>query len=152
MTNTTLYSIDELVPHSGQMSLLSRVTDYGDGWLKAEVDIHSNSVFAEHSGVPAWIGIEYLAQAIAAYSGIHQRIQQSAPKLGFLLGTRRYDVNTEWFPIDQILQVRVDREMEAENGLCVFNGILTADAIEATAKINIYQPDDSIQFMKETHA
>ena len=33
------YSVAELVPHSGKMSLLDTIIDYGDGWLHAEVHI-----------------------------------------------------------------------------------------------------------------
>jgi len=146
---TQEYQLHELVPHSGTMSLLTRVTAHGEAWLEAEVDIHAASVFVEDAGVPAWVGIEYLAQAIAAYAGLQQRKQNKAPKLGFLLGTRRYDVNTAWFATGQTLLIRVEQEMVADNGLHVFKGKLTANQIEATANLNVYQPDDGVQFIKD---
>lgn len=142
------FEIQDLVPHSGTMSLLTRVTAYSDEWLEAEVDIHHGSVFVEASGVPSWVGIEYLAQAIAAFSGLQERKQHKQPKLGFLLGTRRYDVNTEWFATGQTLHIRVEQEMVAENGLHVFRGRLTANQIEASANMNVFQPEDASQFIK----
>ena len=143
------YSVDDLVPHSGSMSLLSRVTAYGDDWLEAEVDISSATLFAEEQGVPAWVGLEYLAQAIAAFSGVQERKQNQPPKLGFLLGTRRYESNVPWFATGLTLTVRVERDMVAENGLHVFKGMLTAFNVEATANLNVFQPDDASQFIKE---
>jgi predicted hotdog family 3-hydroxylacyl-ACP dehydratase len=142
------YSVEQLVPHSGSMSLLTRIVAYGDDWLQAEVDIHAGSMFAEQKGVPAWVGIEYLAQAVAAFSGVEQRQAGGEPKLGFLLGTRRYETNTDWFPCGCTLNVRVQNEMVAENGLHVFMGTLTGNQIEATARLNVFQPDDVSQYLE----
>ena len=146
---TELYEVADLVPHSRRMSLLTRVTAYGDQWLEAEVDIHSHSMFVEEKGVPTWIGVEYLAQAIAAYAGLQQRQQAQPPKLGFLLGTRRYQCNTEWFPIGETLSIRVECEMQAENGLHVFRCELRGKQVAASASLNIYQPDDASQVIEE---
>ncbi|MAK66155.1 MULTISPECIES: hypothetical protein [unclassified Methylophaga] len=143
------YQVADLVPHSGSMSLLTRVTAYGEQWLEAEVDINLQSMFVEEKGVPAWIGVEYLAQAIAAYAGLQQRQQSQPPKLGFLLGTRRYQSNTDWFAMGQTLSIRVECEMQAENGLHVFRGQLRGDQIAASANLNVYQPDDASQFLEE---
>mgnify|MGYP005996208549 CR=1 FL=1 len=71
---TAEYLVEELVPHSGRMSLLTRVVDSGDDWLTAEVDITSKSMFSDDKGVPAWVGLEYLAQAIGAYAGLQERL------------------------------------------------------------------------------
>jgi predicted hotdog family 3-hydroxylacyl-ACP dehydratase len=67
------YTVAELVPHTGTMSLLTRIIDYGDDWLSAEIHITPESIFADERGVPAWIGLEYMAQAIAAYGGRQER-------------------------------------------------------------------------------
>lgn len=146
---TVAFAVHELVPHSGTMSLLSRVTAYGEDWLEAEVDIHEASLFAEPEGVPAWVGLEYLAQAVAAFAGLQERKQQSSPKIGFLLGTRRYEVTGPFFASGLTLTVRVQREMVADNGLHVFRGQLTGHQVEASANLNVFQPDDAGAFFKE---
>ena len=148
MTDT--YIIDELVPHSGAMSLLTRVIGHGDDWLEAEVDITQASTFAETDGVPTWIGVEYLAQAIAAFSGVQQRKQAAAPKVGFLLGTRKYEVNKTFFNNGLTVKLRVERDMVGDNGLHVFNGFLTGpDGLQATAKLSVFEPENAQQYMKE---
>jgi predicted hotdog family 3-hydroxylacyl-ACP dehydratase len=143
------FDVADLVPHSGTMSLLSRITAYGEDWLEAEVDIHAASLFAEADGVPAWVGVEYLAQAIAAYAGLQERRKHAAPKIGFLLGTRRYEVSQPFFATGLTLTIRVQREMVAENGLHVFHGRLTGEQVEASANLNVFQPEDATAFMKE---
>ena len=143
------YQVADLVPHSGRMSLLSGIVDYGEGWLQAEVDITPESTFADADGVPAWIGLEYMAQAIAAYSGLQERRRGGSPKIGFLLGSRKYLCNAERFAIGQKIRVRVQPEVEGSNGLNVFNCELRGDGIEATALVNVFQPDDVEEFLQD---
>lgn len=44
----TSFTVDELVPHSGLMSLLDRIVDHGDDWLEAQVDISENTLFLKN--------------------------------------------------------------------------------------------------------
>ncbi|MDO6566962.1 hypothetical protein Q4561_07810 [Alteromonas sp. 1_MG-2023] len=141
-------NIDEFVPHSGKMSLLDEVVDYGDDWLKALVLIRPDSMFVEKQGVSAIVGIEYLAQAVAAYAGTKERKSGHKPKLGFLLGCRKYQSNVDYFPVGSVITVEVHLEMEAENGLNVFNTTLTGNGVEASAKLNVFQPTDAEAFLK----
>lgn len=69
------YDIEEIVPHSGAMSLLSTLKAYSvdDMWLEAQATIRDNNPFLTNGIVPSWVGIEYMAQAIAALSGIISR-------------------------------------------------------------------------------
>lgn len=148
MENTT-YAVSDLVPHSGKMSLLTRIVAYDADSLTAEVDIHTESLFITEQGVPAYIGIEYMAQAVAAYAGRKQKAAGGEPKLGFLLGTRRYSTNVEWFPKGRTLTVHVLSDMIADNGLHVFQATIEAGDISASANLNVFQPDDPNQFLKE---
>jgi len=149
MTN---FSVDDLVPHSGLMSLLDRIVDYGDDWLEAQVDISDSSLFLEELGVPALVGLEYLAQAIAAFSGVEEQLKGDKPKLGFLLGTRKFECSTDYFKLGQTITLKVQREMKAENGLHVFQCVLSGEGLSATATINVFQPEDASKFIKEAKA
>ena len=142
------YSVAELVPHAGKMSLLSRIVDFGEGWLQAEVDIRRASMFADEVGVPSWVGLEYMAQAIAAYAGLQERLEGGTPKIGFLLGSRHYACSSDYFVIGQTLSVKVDLEFLAENGLNVFSCRLQGRDIVASANVNVFQPDDAEAFLK----
>ncbi|MBV1889157.1 MAG: hotdog family protein [Proteobacteria bacterium] len=148
----SVYNVAELVPHSGTMSLLDRVIEYGEDWLQAEVTITADSMFADKQGVPAWIGLEYLAQTIAAFAGLQERQKGDLPKLGFLVGSRRYSCSEEYFPIGQTLQLRVEREMESESGLNVFQCMLKGEGIEGSTRLNVFQPNDVAKFLEESVA
>ncbi|OMH31679.1 hotdog family protein [Motiliproteus sp. MSK22-1] len=146
------FSVEELVPHSGKMSLLDTIVEYGEDWLHAEVQITTDSMFVDERGVPAWIGLEYLAQAIGAFSGSKERLSGDQPKLGFLLGTRKYRCTTDYFPIGQTLSIKVRRELQGDNGLSAFSCLLQGEGIEASANLNVFQPDDADQFLQDANS
>ncbi|MDX2505518.1 MAG: hotdog family protein [Gammaproteobacteria bacterium] len=143
------YSVAELVPHSGKMSLLDNIVEYRDGWLRAEVSITAGSMFADEHGVPAWIGLEYMAQAVGAYSGWQESLKGGPPKLGFLLGTRKYLCSSDYFAIGSTLTITVQLEMEAANGLNVFQCVLQGEEVDASANLNVFQPDDPEKFLQD---
>ncbi|MEH6579265.1 MAG: hotdog family protein [Amphritea sp.] len=143
------FSVAELVPHSGKMSLLDAIVGYGEDWLEAEVHISSDSMFADTQGVPAWVGLEYLAQTIGAFAGLQERLNGGKPKLGFLLGSRKYQCSTDYFPLGHVLSLRVQREMQAENGLSVFQCELQGDGLDASARLNVFQPEDADKFLQD---
>ena len=142
-------AIRSLLPHAGSMVLLDRVISVDEDSLLAEVCIRSDSLFCNGSGVGAWVGIEYMAQAIGAWAGYTAQLRGEPVKLGFLLGTRRYECRRPIFLLGSVLRVHVQRLFQSENGLGSFE--CTIDNQEgrvATATITVFQPtnvDDFVQ-------
>lgn len=145
--------IRQYVPHAGLMCLLDRVLASGDTWLEAEVTVRPESLFCDGASVGAWVGIEYMAQAIAAFGGVRARRENQAVKIGFLVGTRKYVSQWPVFPVGSSLLVRVDQQYEADNGLSVFDCRLSCAQEEvAIATITVFQPADPAEFLKGTAA
>jgi hypothetical protein len=94
----TLYAIEEVVPHRQDMCLLERITHWDQDTIEAELVVPEAGLFVEDGQVPAWVGIEYMAQAIAAWAGCRARAAGKPPQLGFLLGSRRYSSPRSSFP------------------------------------------------------
>ncbi|GMU44937.1 MAG: hotdog family protein [Xanthomonadales bacterium] len=133
--------IVELLPHAPPMVLLDRVVAAGGEHLSAEVAIRADSEFCREGRVGAWVGIEYMAQAVAAWSGWQARMRGEPVKIGYLLGTRRYDAHVPEFLVGDVLQVHVEREFQADNGLARFRAeIHRGDECCATASISVYEP------------
>ena len=147
--------VRELVPHSGQMVLLERVLSADTDNLCAEVRIRADSVLAGAHGVGSWVGIEYMAQAISAHAGWLSHQRGGGAKVGFLLGSRKYDTSVPYFVPGSVLRVHVHRVLQAENGLGAFDcRIDDADALEgaaslATATVTVYQPHNVNQFLED---
>jgi predicted hotdog family 3-hydroxylacyl-ACP dehydratase len=142
-------SIAGLVPHSGRMLLLDAVLDAGAETLCAQVTIRPDSMFCGVEGVASWVGIEYMAQAVAAHAGYLEREKNEPARIGFLLGSRRYETACAAFAVGSVLRVEVQRLLVAENGLGSYDcRILQDDATLASARLNVFQPNDIKEFMK----
>lgn len=146
------YTVAELVPHSGTMSLLDTTLHCDRKSLIAQVTIGPHTLFASERGVPAWVGIEYMAQSIAAFAGVRAREAGEEIRIGFLVGTRKYHCNVPYFPLGTRLLIEVTEELRGDNGLGVFICRITsapnsATMIAAEANLNVFQPDDAEEFL-----
>ena len=132
--------VAELLPHDSNMVLLDGVVDYDQESLIAEVVVRNDGLFGDGKTIPAWIGIEYMAQTVAAHGGMMCHLMGKPINLGFLLGTRRYISNISDFTVGTRLTVKVNRLIE-DQGLGVFDCQIIGDGIDISAKLNVYQPD-----------
>ncbi|GGI54294.1 ApeP family dehydratase [Oxalicibacterium solurbis] len=148
----SLPDIRALVPHAGRMVLLDRLVSVGEESLCAEIVIGERTVFCDGQGVGAWIGVEYMAQAVAAFAGYEARLKGSMVKVGFFLGTRSYESDCHNFTVGSRLHVFVQRALQGENGLGAFEcRIEDAEAgrgVLAKATITVFQPDDVQEFLQ----
>jgi predicted hotdog family 3-hydroxylacyl-ACP dehydratase len=135
-----MIDVADLIPHTGDMVLLDRIIDYDDQNLTAELTVRGDGLLGgDDRTVPAWVGIEYMAQTVAAYVGIKAKQANEPIRLGFLLGTRRYNSNIAAFKVGARLTIRVEKIMQ-DDGLGVFDCRIQGDGVEVTANLNVYQP------------
>ena len=109
----------DLLPHAPPMALLSRTLLVSDEAYEAEVDILESSLFCSQGAVPAWVGIEYMAQAIAAFAGAEALRRGEGVKVGFLLGSREYHCSAPYFKVGSTLSIRVKKVIHDPSGLSV---------------------------------
>ena len=135
----------ELVRHSGTMLLLTRLAEASETHAVSEVEISERSTFhREGRGVPAYVGLEYMAQTIAAYDGVERHRTGEPPEIGFLLGTRRFEAPHPYFKAGERLRIRVDMTFN-DNGMAAFDGVITvAEETRARASINVYRPGGGV--------
>jgi predicted hotdog family 3-hydroxylacyl-ACP dehydratase len=129
----------ELLPHGPEMTLIERLMEYSPRRSVATVTITPQSRFAEPGGVPAWVGIEYMAQTIAAHAGYEGRLRGEPPRIGFLLGTRAYRSDVGVFPLGATLTISVE-PLVTDAKLGAFQCAIATDRVVATAVVNTYQP------------
>jgi predicted hotdog family 3-hydroxylacyl-ACP dehydratase len=131
--------IAELIPHSGKMVLLDRVISCDNNSLSAAVVVRDDGLLGNDKTVPSWVGIEYMAQTVAAYAGVMAKRAGEPVKLGFLLGTRRYNSNVAEFKVGATLTVRVEKIIQ-NNTLGAFECLIQGVDVEVNANLNVYQP------------
>lgn len=132
--------IASLIPHTGDMVLLDRIIEFDDPRLTAELIVRGDGLLGgDDISVPAWVGIEYMAQTIATYAGMVAKQANLPIRLGFLLGTRRYCTNVAAFKVGATLTVKIEKILHDDN-LGVFDCRIQGDGVEVTANLNVYQP------------
>ncbi|GJG95375.1 hotdog family protein [Cupriavidus pauculus] len=141
--------IGELVPHAGAMRLVDELLEADATHAVARATVRPTQLFVDEAGMPAWIGIEYMAQTIAAWAGMRARETGNKPVPGFLLGTRRYACNTAAFAAGSVLTIHVQLEMAGDDGMSMFACTLAQDGNEvARATVSVYAPADAQAFLE----
>ena len=113
--------IEDVLPHAGGMVLLSRVLSHERHRTVCEAEIGQQSFLGDGSGsVAAWIGLEYMAQCVAAHGGLIGRAEGEPPRLALLLGSRRLIFHTGGFHSGQTLAVTARRVWGGTEGLVSF--------------------------------
>ncbi|MEX6501396.1 ApeP family dehydratase [Pseudomonas zhanjiangensis] len=146
----SLWPIAELLPHAGDMILLDEVLRYGEEDVETRLQVRPAGLFNQADGsLPAWLGVELMAQSIAAYAGCQARQAGAPVELGFLLGTRSFQCNVERFPAGAELHIHATRTLQDDNGMGVFECRLSGPGIEAFARLNVFRPPQVASYLAE---
>ena len=146
------WPIQQLVPHSEPMILLDRVLGYTEISVTAGLTITVESSFLRDGKVPAYIALEYMAQAITAYDGVQARLSGGAIGIGFLLGSRKLKLMVNEFePGDELVVVATmqynDGEMSAFDCQTYRQQQLVAEAT-----ISVFKPPDPQQLLVDQNS
>lgn len=146
----SLWPIAELLPHAGDMILIDEVLHFAEDDVETRLTVRPGGLFNQADGsLPAWIGIELMAQSVAAYAGCQARQAGVPVQLGFLLGTRNFQCNVERFPAGSELQIKALRSLQDDNGMGVFECQLDGPGIQAVARLNVFCPPQIASYLQE---
>lgn len=138
--------IAELLPHAGEMILLDAVIKAEDERIACLRTVRGEGLFEDADGLPAWAGVELMAQAIAAWAGHLARQARQPVRLGFLLGTRHYHCDVDGFPPGTELRVEAARSFHDDSGMAVFACRIDSAIGCAEALLNVFSPPDAEVF------
>lgn len=140
----TLPPIEDILPHRGTMLLLDRVLAFDAESASTEYTPRRDTWYADANGdMPAWIGIELMAQTSAAQIGLQQHSAGAPPRQGVLLGTRHYAAKRPTFAAGEALLIRAVLVFRDESGLGAYDCSILAGGEEvASATLKIFEPDD----------
>jgi predicted hotdog family 3-hydroxylacyl-ACP dehydratase len=139
-------ALAELLPHAGAMVLLARVASHAGDATVCVAEIGDDALFGNASGdVPAWMGLEYMAQCIAAHSGLRGLAGGEPPRVGFLVGSRRMTFHVRLFRRGQMLTVQARQVWGGAKGMVAFDcNMADADTGEllAEGRLGCFIPGD----------
>ncbi|MGX0953892.1 hotdog family protein [Pseudomonas viridiflava] len=144
------WPLAELIPHAGDMILIDQVLAFDEEQIQTCLTIRAGGLFNEADGsLPAWVGVELMAQSVAAFAGCQARSKGEAVKLGFLLGSRKFECNVAHFPAGSELNIHAVRSLQDDSGMGVFECTLTGPDINAFARLNVYCPPNTADYLAE---
>ena len=134
------HPMDAWIPHRGRMRLVDQVAHCDAERIECIAIVRHDGLFTGAAGMPAWIGIELMAQAAAAWAGARAREAGGGPRGGFLVGSRRYDALEPLFPIGAALRVACTCAAAGDNGLRLFDCRIAHDGRTlATGRLSVLE-------------
>jgi len=133
--------LKDCLPHRGPMLLIDDVETVTARGGTGRVRLKPRAWYAEASGrTPAWFGLEFMAQSVAACRGRHLARTGGSPRGGYLVGTRNYRCAASHFPAGAELEIRVELIDEDPSGLCAFRcAILEGGQVLAEALLKVME-------------
>lgn len=142
--------IEAILPHRGTMLLVDRVSACSDDALSARATVRADAWYADATGaMPAWIGIELMAQAIAAHVSLLAMRAGGRARPGVLLGSRSYEACVPAFARGAQLIIDVKEVLRSTEGHGAYECTIEHDGTRcAQAVIKVFQPTDFQSFIE----
>jgi predicted hotdog family 3-hydroxylacyl-ACP dehydratase len=149
-TNEVFPPIDTILPHRGTMLLVDGVSACSDAALTAHAAVRGDAWYADDNGaMPAWIGIELMAQGVAAHVALLAMRAGGRARPGVLLGTRSYKAHVSAFARDAQLTINVQEVLRSEEGHSAYECTIDHDGARyADAVVKVFQPGDFQTFIE----
>lgn len=146
-------SVAEVVPHRAPMILIDELVAHETDSLITQTNITTDSPYFDETlnAVPNYVGIEYMAQSVAALAGVEAKKRGDIIRVGFLLGSRKLKMHIPNYQLGESYRTHVSRLYQEESGLAVFDcQIFHHDTLVAEANVNVFQPQDTQTYISES--
>ena len=145
-----LQPIEAIIPHRGTMLLIDAVNTFSEDALSARATVRADAWYADADGaMPAWIGIELMAQTIAAHVALLAMRGGGRARPGVLLGSRSYRALQPSFAGGAQLLIHATELLRSEEGHGAYEcTIHHGDVCCAEAVIKVFQPPDFQSFIE----
>ncbi|OWJ59204.1 hotdog family protein [Paraburkholderia caledonica] len=142
--------IEAIIPHRGTMLLIDAVTAFDEQTLSARATVHADAWYADAQGaMPAWIGIELMAQSIAAHVALLAMRGGGRARPGVLLGSRSYKALQPSFAGGAQLLIHATELLRSDEGHGAYECTIHHDDVcGAEAVIKVFQPSDFQSFIE----
>ena len=137
---------ESLLPHGSEIVLLERLCDWGDEFVECAAGAGSAPFLRRYgSRIPAWVGLEYMAQTAAVLAGIKAWKAGETPRAGVVIASRSIVCKFPSFERGEPLTVRAETDGDGGRAIRFRCQIRKAGGETAqTGTITVCLLDDSI--------
>ncbi len=112
----------EFVMHREPMLLLDTLVESEGDRTICEWRVNADDYFVESDlGVPAYVGVEFMAQCVAVHAGARARIVGLGPPLGFLLGARHFKASVSHFRVGEVYRATCEELIRDDSGMGAYD-------------------------------
>lgn len=131
------------VMHREPLLLLDTLVECDGDNTVCELTVRDDDAFVDPGkGVPAHVGVEYMAQCVAVHAGARARVDGLGPPLGFLLGTRQFTSAIPYFAVGQSYRVTCKELIRDDNGMGAYEcSVLHGDRVVASARLSVLEKE-----------
>lgn len=130
MHRDPLLLLDTLVACEGETTACEWRVNVDDSFVEAGI------------GVPAHVGVEFMAQCVAVHAGVRARVNGFGPPLGFLLGTRHFTASVSHFELAETYRATCRELIRDSSGMGSYEcNVLHGDAVVATARLAVLEKE-----------
>jgi len=132
--------------HEFPMAILDRVIEVGTDTARCSCRVgDDNPFFIPNVGVPGWVAIEFMAQAIAVSAGARAALAGKPPPIGLLLGTMAFSSSISAFLPSCEYEATCNIVVRDGEGLGAFDCAIVHDgATIATARLTVKELEGDI--------
>lgn len=113
--------VEPLLPHRGPAIVLDGLEAITEDGCVALAQVRAGAWYLDVEGrMPAWVGLEMMAQAASAFSGHRNTLSGRPVRVGYLLGTRSFTATGPAFPVGTVLKIEVRVLFLDESGPSAF--------------------------------
>jgi predicted hotdog family 3-hydroxylacyl-ACP dehydratase len=125
------------------MVLLRRILELREDRVVCEGIVEPSCPFVESGAVRAVVAIEWMAQAAAVLLGIRGFVRGEPTRRGFLLGTRRLQLDTDRFAVGTRFTVEAFHEWGDDNMALFRCEVAERDGVKVSGRISVaLAPDE----------
>ena len=129
------------VMHREPLLLLDTLVACETDTTTCDWTVNENTPFVEHNrGVPAHVGVEYMAQCVAVHAGVRARANGLGPPLGFLLGTRHFMSKIAYFTVSETYRATCRELIRDDGGMGSYEcSVLQGGEEVASARLSVLE-------------
>ena len=134
--------------HRPPMSLVVRLVAFSEEAAACEFRVSpANLFYVKGNGVPAYVGIEYMAQCIAVHAGVRAHLSGRPPPIGFLLGSRSLVLFDDYLVEKRVYTAECRQMLSGGDGMGSFDcKIVSEGHVIASARLAVLERHDEEAF------
>lgn len=136
-------SVKKYLMHADDIVLIDEVIEFKQGSIVSLTYIKPSTAFLENGELAIHKSIEMIAQTLGVYQGKLAELAGKKPRLGFLLGCRKFHIYVSSLKIGDKVQIVAKESLQDEAGFGVYDCELFAnDKLGVKASLNVFSPDE----------